>query len=267
VLMTNHYHLLLQTRHPNLSKAMQWFGVTYTRRFNNRHLRTGHLFQGRFKSILVEDDAYVVELSCYIHRNPLRSGMVKRLIDYNWSSYPVYAYGRSGPEWLKTDLVLGYFSGEEGRKAYREKIQSYAGEEKRLWEDFRHGVILGTSQFLDLIKARYSNDKPHREVPQQRGVVGRANAEAVMEQAAQLIHCTVGRFKEKGRIYGKEKDKRDLLVFFLWGKGAHTNGEIGEMFGITYTAVSHIVKKAKDKMKTDQDFQQDHALLNSQIKV
>jgi putative transposase len=261
VLMTNHYHLLVQTPGANLSRVMQWFGVTYTRRFNNRHSRTGHLFQGRFKSILVENDAYVVELSCYIHRNPLRVGMVKRLVDYPWSSYPVYAYGRKGPEWLKTDLILGYFSGEDPRKAYRKKVQAYAGEEKGLWEDFRHGVILGTSQFLDMIKTRYSSGRPHREIPQQRGIVGRAKVEALLKEAFG------GRFKKGGRVYGKEKEKRDLWVFLLWQSGAYTNGEIGEMFGIGYTAVSHIVKKVKDKMEADQGFQRDYALLNSQIKM
>ena len=87
VLMSNHYHLLLRTRRANLSRAMHWFAGTYTRRFNNRHGRSGHLFQGRFKSILVENDAYILQLSCYIHRNPLRAGLVKRLADYPWSSY------------------------------------------------------------------------------------------------------------------------------------------------------------------------------------
>jgi putative transposase len=93
VLMTNHYHFLLQTGAANLSRAMQWFGVTYTRRFNSRHFRRGHLFQGRFKSILVESDAYVVELSCYIHRNPLRAGMVKSGSGTSCSSI----YGREAP--------------------------------------------------------------------------------------------------------------------------------------------------------------------------
>jgi len=267
VLMTTHYHLLLQIRDANLSRAMQWFGVTYTRRFNDRHFRTGHLFQGRFKSILVENDAYVVELSCYIHRNPLRAGVVQRLVDYKWSSYPVYAYGRKGPEWLKKDLILSHFSGEDARKAYREKAQSYADEEKKLWEDFRHGVILGTDQFLDFIKARFSGSRPHQEVSQQRGVVGRINADAVIEQAAGLIHCTVDRFKRKRRVYGQDKEKRDLLVFFLWKRGGYTNREIGDMFGITYSAVSHIVKKAKGKMKTDPDFRKNYTLINSQIKM
>jgi putative transposase len=85
---------------------MQWLGLTYTRRFNNRHGRSGHFFQGRFKSILVKNEAYVVELSCYIHRNPLRGGMVKRLRDQKWSSYPAYSYRRKAFGWLKTDLIL-----------------------------------------------------------------------------------------------------------------------------------------------------------------
>ncbi|MGM0454081.1 MAG: transposase [Thermodesulfobacteriota bacterium] len=91
--MPNHYHLLVKTRHPNLKAAMQWLGTTYTRRFNNRNNKRGHLFQGRYRSILVEDETYFIGLSCYIHRNPLRAGIVSRLIDYPWSSYPVYAAG------------------------------------------------------------------------------------------------------------------------------------------------------------------------------
>ena len=82
VLMDNHYHILLQTNNFNLSKAIQWLGVTYARRFNNRHARSGHLFQGRFKSLIVENNAYLVRLSCYIHRNSLRAGIVKRLIKF-----------------------------------------------------------------------------------------------------------------------------------------------------------------------------------------
>lgn len=123
---------------------MQWLGVTYTRRFNDRHARNGHLFQGRFKSIIVQNDAYLMQLSCYIHRNPLRAKVVNRLANYRWSSYPVYAYGYQSPVWLSTELILSQFTDDDRHKAYREKVQRYANEEKRLWEDFRHGMILGT---------------------------------------------------------------------------------------------------------------------------
>ena len=93
VLMGNHYHLVVKTERANLKKAMHWFGTTYTQRFNFRHSRKGHLFQSRCKSILVQNDACLVQLSYYIHRNPLKAGVVKRLADYRWSSYLAYAYG------------------------------------------------------------------------------------------------------------------------------------------------------------------------------
>jgi REP element-mobilizing transposase RayT len=106
VLMGDHYHLLLKTLDANLSKAMQWFGTTYTRKFNIENQTSGHLFQGRFKSIIVENDAYLFRLSCYIHRNPLRAGIVERLADYPWSGYLNYAYRKKPPEWLKTKTIL-----------------------------------------------------------------------------------------------------------------------------------------------------------------
>jgi hypothetical protein len=87
---------------------MQWAGTTYTRRFNLKHFRSGHLFQGRFKSILVQNDAYLMQLSCYIHRNPLRAGLVKRLADYRWSSYRTYAYKASPTKWLiRSNIFCG----------------------------------------------------------------------------------------------------------------------------------------------------------------
>jgi len=85
-LMGNHYHLLLKTNRANLSKSMQWLGLTYTRRFNSESTIKEICFQGRFKSIIVQNDAYLMRLSCYIHRNPLRAGIVKRLADYCWSN-------------------------------------------------------------------------------------------------------------------------------------------------------------------------------------
>ena len=267
VLMSNHYHLLIQTNRPNLSKTMQWLGVTYTRRFNNRHLRSGHLFQGRFKSIVVENDAYMVELSCYLHRNPLRAGVVERLIDYKWSSYPVYAYGRKRPEWLKTDLILSYFSGRERHKAYRQKVQHYAGEEARLWEDFRHGLILGTQSFVETIRSTYLSAETHKEIPQQREVVRSIDARRLLEHGAKLLNCDLEKFKKVQRLYGKDKDDRDLLVYLLWERGVHTNKEIGELFGLTYSSVTHIVKRFKSQRDKNRKLKENLKLLNSQYKM
>ena len=126
VLMGNHYHVLLKTSEPNLSKAMQWFGTNYTRKFNLNHHSNGHLFQGRFKSIIVENDAYLTRLSCYVHRNPLRAGIVDRIAEYKWSSYLFYGYKKKSPDWLKTSVILDYLSKSDLHKAYRKKMQEYA---------------------------------------------------------------------------------------------------------------------------------------------
>ncbi|MCP4252845.1 MAG: transposase [Candidatus Scalindua sp.] len=143
VLMDNHYHLLLRTNRANISKSIQWLGVTYTRRFNIKHRRSGHLFQGRFKSFLIENDKYLLILSCYIHRNPLRAGIVRRLVDYQWSSYKIYAYGKPSHSWLMTDVLFSQISGKDKSRGYKEIVQDYSKEEKRVWEDLRHGLLFG----------------------------------------------------------------------------------------------------------------------------
>ena len=143
VLMDNHYHLLVETGEPNLSQAMQWLGVSYTVGFNRRHRRVGHLFQGRFKAILLEAETTAVELSRYVHLNPVRvarlglgkvaqrrsaQGMVvkvdaktvaerlQRLRTYRWSSYRTYAGTAPTPSWLTTRRVLAMMGGGDQRQ-------------------------------------------------------------------------------------------------------------------------------------------------------
>ena len=267
VLMSNHYHLLLRTNLPNLSKAMQWLGLTYTRRLNNRLGRYGHLFQGRFKAMVVENDAYMVELSCYIHRNPLRAKMVKRLIEYRWSSYPVYAYGKKGPDWLKTDLILSHFGRRGGYKAYREKVQDYAGEESRLWEDFRHGLILGSDGFVEGIRQSRGGAAAHKEIPQQKGVLGSIDLMEVVKQALALLGREVGEYSPGQRVRGEMKRDRDLVIHALWQNGMFQNAEIGQLFGLSYSAVSHIAKDLKEQVRKAPQLGSKAKRINSQFKM
>jgi len=250
-LMGNHYHLLFRTNRANLSKGMQWVGLTYARRFNLLHSRSGHLFQGRFKSIIVQNDAYLLSLSCYIHRNPLRAGIVKRLADYRWSSYKSYAYGRQSPEWLKTSLVLSQVKGADKNKAYREKVQDYAKEEKKLWEDLRHGMIMGSKKFVEKIRSANLPEKLQKEIPQQRELAKSIDPLERLKEAARLLDCDLNRFKRMPRISKADRDNRDLLVLSVWKIGFLTNDEIGNSFGMTYSAVSHIVKSIRLRMKGD----------------
>ena len=266
-LMGNHYHLLIKTNRANLSKCMQWLGVTYTRRFNLRHSRSGHLFQGRFKSIIVQNDSYLLGLSCYIHRNPLRAGVVNRLADYSWSSYRSYAYGRKSPDWLTPNLILSQFKGPDKNKAYREKVQNYAKEEKELWEDLRHGMIIGSKKFVDKIRKTYLPEKKHKEIPQQRAMARSFDPIVKLKEAARLLGCDLSRIKRMPRVPIADRDNRDLLVFSLWKIGTMTNADIGRLFGMTYSSVSHIVTSIRMRMMQDPSLKEKFDHIYSQYKM
>ena len=216
VLMDNHYHLLLKTNKPNISKSMQWFGTTYTRQYNIKHKRNGHLFQGRFKSFLIENDEYLMHLSCYIHRNPLRAGIVSRLVDYPWSSYPIYAYGKKSPEWVYTKPIHSLLDTNDKHLAYRKMVQSYSREETRIWEDFRHGLFLGSQKFVDRIKAKYLTENPDVEIPQKRRVLRDTNPETILMKAAKVLKCDTDIFLQSSRISESDKLNRDLLIYLLF---------------------------------------------------
>ncbi|MBT3879536.1 MAG: transposase [Candidatus Scalindua sp.] len=267
VLMDNHYHLLLKTNKPNISKSMQWFGTTYTRQYNIKHKRNGHLFQGRFKSFLIENDEYLMHLSCYIHRNPLRAGIVSRLVDYPWSSYPIYAYGKKSPEWVYTKPIHSLLDTNDKHLAYRKMVQSYSREETRIWEDFRHGLFLGSQKFVDRIKAKYLTENPDVEIPQKRRVLRDTNPETILMKAAKVLKCDTDIFLQSSRISESDKLNRDLLIYLLWSTGWYSNHEIGNLFGLGYSSISRRVTVMKSKISKDDKLNKRLTKLNSQIKV
>lgn len=266
VLMDNHYHLLLRTPKANLSRSMQWLGTTYTRRFNLEHFQSGHLFQGRFKSILVQNDAYLMQLSYYIHRNPLRAGIVKRLMDYRWSSYPAYAYDRRHPKWLNKDLILSQIHGENKQRQYREMSQKYSDENRRIWEDIRHGFIYGSKKFVKRIKVRYIDSEPDPAIPQQKSVQKSTDPVQFLYKASKALQCDLERMKNCARISESDKLNRDILLYWLWQEGQYTNLQIGELFDLTHSSVSRRVTIIRKKMALEQNFQSQIEAIKSQIK-
>lgn len=241
VLMDNHYHLLLQTMNANLSKAMQWLGATYTRRFNLKNGLSGHLFQGRFKSIVVGNEEYLMRLSLYIHRNPLRAKMVERLADYRWSSYSSYAYGRKSPEWLEKKILMRKISGKNiktKQQAYRRKVQNYSDENKKIWEDVFNGLLYGTEKFIEEIRSKYLSESTDKEKPQQKKIKKARNPEQLLIQASKELKINLEEIRNNKRILAKNKDKRDLLIYFYWDGGRYTNKEIGELFNLGYSSIS-----------------------------
>jgi REP element-mobilizing transposase RayT len=212
VLMGNHYHILLKTLGANLSKAMQWLGTSYTRTFNITNHQSGHLFQGRFKSILVENNAYLLRLSCYIHRNPLRAAIVERLSEYKWSSYRYYAYKTRAPGWLKTKLILSQVAPPDFHKSYRIKVQQYSGEEGSFWEDLKHGFIFGTQAFVDDIKAKFLKDERDAELPHRNSLIRDCDINVILDIGSKIVQMDTKSACTGKRIGADGKDKRDLLI-------------------------------------------------------
>jgi REP element-mobilizing transposase RayT len=268
VLMGNHYHLLLKTNDANLSRAMQWFGTSYTRKFNLKNRTGGHLFQGRFKSIIVENDTYLLRLSCYIHRNPVRAGIVERLADYQWSSYRFYAYkSKKVPEWLTTKTILNQLSGQDHHKAYRKKAQQYSDEQSSIWEDVKHGFIYGSQDFVADLKARFLDDKKDVELPQRNLLLHSVDSQLLLKSASKVLNLDLKSARKVKKIAPGEKEKRDMLVYLLWKTGGLTNKEIGSLLGVTYSTVSKVVSAFGGRVQAEKGLRAKFEYLNSQFKV
>ena len=244
VLMVNHYHLVVRTRRANLSQAMQWLGVSYAAWFNAKHKRSGHLFQGRFKSFVVEEDEYLDRLIAYVHRNPLRAGLVERLADWPWSSYLCLAYARACPPWLERNAVLSRFGGTPA--SFRRAVQAYSEEKDRLFENLRHALVLGTAAGVERLR-RKINAESHAEKPQTRALAADLtidDAIARVLDALQLSGDTIDHWR--GGVRGRPLPERDLLAYGLWRTGRFTSRQIADALGLSSPAVLYARRRGEE---------------------
>ncbi|MDZ4732776.1 MAG: transposase [Nitrospirota bacterium] len=160
-LMGNHYHLLIETPEPNLSRGMQRLNGSYTQRFNWRHQRVGHLLQGRFKSLLVERESYLLELCRYVVLNPVRAGIVAAPQEWAWSSYGATAGLNAAPPWFDVAGVLGLFDADQdrARQAYQQFVAAGIGGPSP-WSQITGQIFLGSPAFLERMAARLPDQRP-----------------------------------------------------------------------------------------------------------
>jgi putative transposase len=190
-LMDNHYHLLLETPRGNLSEILHHVNGAYTTYFNLKRQRSGHLFQGRYRAILVEKDVYCQELSRYIHLNPLRAGMVKDLREHRWSSYLDYV-GVKRVSWLETASILGYFGTQEGRarRGYRDYVEGVNWRELRnpMTAVFASSVV-GSERFINWVreKARSLPEENERDIPVLRKLKGRPDLDEIKKTVEDIL--------------------------------------------------------------------------------
>jgi len=219
--MGNHYHLLVETPQANLSQGMRQLNGVYTQRFNRAHERCGHVFQGRYKAILVERDSYLLELARYVVLNPLRAKMIERLEDWPWSSYPATCGQAPLPSWLQTDWILAQFG--ESRTSAIAKYVAFVHEGARLpgvWTNLQGQVFLGSEDFVIQMQTRIIESPTIREVP-------RAQRRAMAPSLTDLA----------------EQYPRDEAMAQAYRSGQHTMLEIAKHFGVHYATVSRAVKR------------------------
>lgn len=147
--MTNHYHLLIETVEANLSRGMRQLNGLYSQYFNRRHQLVGHLFQGRYKAILVQKESYLLELSRYVVLNPLRANVVASLDDWHWSSHRYVVSQDDPPRWLERDALLARFGNThaDAVSAYQAFVMAGVGKTSPL-SATRHQILLGNDDFL-----------------------------------------------------------------------------------------------------------------------
>ena len=190
-MMGNHYHLFLQTPHGNLSQIMRHINGAYTTYYNVKRHHAGHLFQGRYKAIVVEADQYALELSRYVHLNPVRAGIVESPENYRWSSYSSYVGIEHPSPWLDVNLVLEIFGADSSvrQQRYREFVEDLIGEEYE--SPLKHTVastILGGADFVETIMTDHlDKDIERPDVPALRALIRRFAVENIIAKTQELV--------------------------------------------------------------------------------
>jgi len=241
-LMNTHYHLFIETPSANLSKIMQHINGAYTAYFNRRWERSGHLFQGRYKAIVVEADEYAMELSRYVHLNPVRAGIVEKPEEYEWSSFRYYISNGNIPRWLKRDFILGYFDREPlaAMNKYRGFVHALLDKDyKSPLTNLTNSLILGSNEFVDEIKDRFITDRePERELPILTEMADRPGLEAIEEAVDSVL-------RNDPRL------SRQVKMFLCHRYSGKKLAEIGTRYGVGESAVTQASRRLRYRQQKD----------------
>jgi putative transposase len=219
-LMTNHYHLLLETPDANLSAGMRQLNGVYTQLFNRAHKRVGHLFQGRYKAILVQKDSYLLEVSRYIVLNPVRAAMVESCDEWLWSSYRFTCHDQEPPSWLAVDQLLSQFGNERSQAIGHYQDFVARGVGRSLWSEIKQLIYLGSDSFVSEMQSKISYPELLSEVP-----------------AKQKRSCA----KPLDWYVQNYPNSRNDVIRMAFASGGYTQAELSRYFDLHYRTISRII--------------------------
>ena len=257
-LMDNHYHLLAQTPQGNLSRFMRHLNGVYTQRYNRLHGYDGQLFRGRYKSILVEEDSYLLELLRYIHRNPLRAKIVDNLDKYRWSSHQGYLSSAKQWHWLYKDFILGMLT--EGRsKKQRLAYRAFMGQEDNddilaLFQRKQWPVFLGGEKFVAWVKASFYQHKHDRQVPESLQLAPEFGQ--IIREVCRFYNTSEDALLTTRR--GRTNVPRDVAIYLCRELRNDTLKKIGMDFGMTgYSPAGNAVNRIKNSILKNKEIIQE----------
>lgn len=223
--MENHYHMLVETPDGNLAKGMRQLNGVYTQRFNQNYGRVGHVYQGRYKAILVQKEAYLLELSRYIVLNPVRAGMVRTARDWPWSNYRATTGMTAKPDWLQTEWILASFgkNNRQAQKAYC-RFVSDGRNEPSPWENLKHQIYLGSENFVEEMQSKVDLDRYTTEIPKKQ-----------IRPVARPLSWYFEQYKD-----------RDRAICEAFQSGAYSMRLIGEQVGLHYSRISRIISNFEE---------------------
>ena len=253
-LMSNHYHLLLETPQGNLSQIMRHINGAYTTYFNIKRKRTGHLFQGRYKAILVEADTYAQELSRYLHLNPVRAAMVAQPEEHPWSSYRYYIGTTTPPTWLNTGFILGYF--DNCRDNYRLFVKERIDKtyESPLKETVASTILGSTAFIAKTTKDHIPGDRAADGIPALHQLKSRPSPDKIMQGARNIA-------------VGDDKLARQLGIYLCHQHSGLRLKEIGKLFGMRESALCEASRRIKAKIALDAELQKQVETIKEELKV
>lgn len=223
--MPNHYHLLIETPKGNLSQGMRQLNGIYTQHFNKKYQTVGHLFQGRFKSILIEKERYLLELSRYIALNPLRANLVEDPKDWPWSSYPQFINFSKGISCLFPDWILSQFGPDKksARISYQDFVLSAINKESPL-KQLKGQILLGSEYFLAKMEQFIRQKEQSVEIPKKQRFALRPSLKEIFQK----------------------NNTRDIQIYQANKRYGYTLKEIGQYLGLHYSTISKIIKRMEN---------------------
>jgi putative transposase len=228
-LMNKHYHLLIETPKANLSQGMRQLNGIYTQNFNRRHRRAGHVFQGRFKAILIDKKNYLLDLATYVVLNPVRLRVVKSPLNYKWSSYKATAGIVKAPPFLTTDWILSQFGKQlkTAHEKYRSRVRETIKKPKP-WGGVRRQVLLGDEKFVSGLEPYLKGEEKKEKLTQIKRVAKRPTLRKLFD-----------------KVSTKSKKARDHIIRGAHLKYGYTLADIGKVLGLHYSTISKIVNETK----------------------